>query len=128
MKRFAIRSIASAAVVATLALGTPVTAFAGNGAPTTTAMSFSSLHAYQISVHAYRSQLKAINLTFIAAVRVAESNFQSAFAAATRSADRITARAAMRLAIANATAARATALTALGKPPVKPHKFGASLH
>jgi hypothetical protein len=126
MKRFAIRSIASAAMVATLALGTPVVAFAGNNTTTTT--TFSSLHAYQTSEHAYRTQLKAINLAFIEAIAVAKSDYQSALATATSSADRITARAAMRLAIANATAARASALTALGKPPVKPHKFGSSFH
>ena len=128
MKRFVVRSIASAAMVATLALGTPVAAFAGNRASTTTTTTFSSLHAYQNAAHAYRSKLKAINLAFIAAVRVAESKYHSAFAADNRSADRITARAVMRLAIDSATAKRASALTALGKPPVKPHKFHASFH
>lgn len=127
MKSIALRSIVSAAMVATLALGAPVVAFAGpNATPTTT--SYSSLHAYQVAEHAYRAQLKAINHAFIEAILVAKSNFQSALAFATNSADRITARASMRLAIAEATSARARALTALGKPPVKPHRFGSSLH
>jgi hypothetical protein len=115
-------------MVAALALGTPVAAFAGSNDSTTTTATFPSLRTYQSSAHAYRTQLRAINLAFIEAIGVAKTDYQSALVSATSSSDRITARATMRLAIADATAARAAALTALGKPPLKPHKFGTSLH
>ena len=71
MKSIALRSIACAAMVATLALAAPVAAFAGSSAPTTT--TFPTLRAYQVAEHAYHAQLKAINVAFVQAIALAKS-------------------------------------------------------
>ena len=125
MKSIALRSVACAALVAALALGAPAAAFAGSNTPTTT---FQTLRAYQVAEHAYQAQLRAINVAFVQAVAVAKSNFEAALSVATSSSDRITARASMRFAIADATNTRANALTALGKAPVKPRRSNSSFH
>lgn len=121
MKSIATRSIATVAIMAILALATPLAAFAGNSTrPTGPTRAISALHVYQVAERHYRRELKGINHTFIAAIKRAKANYVLALSVATNSTQRITARAGYKLAIAEATVARANALGALGNPPVKP--------
>lgn len=124
MKRIVTRSVAAVAMLTTLGLGVPTAALASTTTTTTTTttLPLSPMKAYHVAQKAYLAQLRTINQTFVATVKTAKANFAAAIAVATNSAQRITARAALRLAIADATVARATALTALGKPPVNPEK------
>jgi len=124
MNRSAIRSVAALALVALLGLSAPVASFAGTTTTTstTTTTVISTMREYRVAEKNYLEQLKVINQTFEAAVKLAKANFNIAMATATNSSDRITARAALRLAIANATSQRATSLIQLGRPPVKPHR------
>lgn len=122
MKNFVARSIATVAVMATLSLGTPLAAFAGTTSPSTvSSQSASPQHNYQIAVRHYLYELKVINHTFIAAIKTARANYFLAVSAATNSTERISARASYKLAIVEATVARAKALVALGHHPIKPH-------
>ncbi len=126
MKGFAARSVAAMAIIATLALGTPLVSSADTTTTTTTAptttttVAITTLKQYRAAEKLYLAKLKVINATFVAAVDVAKSNYAATVAVATNSAQRISARSAMRLAIADATIARAGALIELGKAPVKP--------
>lgn len=122
MRRIATRSIATVAILATLALGTPLAAYAGaTTTPTGPTQALTPQHIYKVNQRHYLEQLKVINHTFVAAIKTAKSNFSRAMAASTNSTQRISARASYKFAIAEATVARANALVALGKPPVKPH-------
>jgi len=124
------RTIASVAIVVTLALGTPALALAAGTTTTTPTTTFvartpviKNLRQYRAAEKLYLAQLKVINLTFLAAVATAKSNLAIAIGAAPNSTVRISARATYRFAITEATIARSNALTLLGKPPVKPgHK------
>ena len=122
MNRGATRSVAALAMVALLGLSAPAASFAGTTSTTTstTTTVVSNMREYRSAEKNYLEQLKVINQTFEAAVKLAKSNFNAAMAVATNASDRITARAALRLAIANATSQRATSLIQLGKPPIKP--------
>ncbi len=131
MKGFAARPLAALAIVATLALGTPLVAYADSTTTTTTStttttVAITTMKQYRAAEKLYLAKLKVINATFIAAVDVAKANYAATIAVATNSAERISARSAMRLAIADATIARAGALIELGKPPVKPKFHKAS--
>lgn len=121
MKGFAARSVAAMAIMATLAVGTPLVSSADSStSTTTTTLVITTLKQYRAAEKLYLAKLKVINDTFVAAVDVAKANYAATISVATNSAERISARATMRLAIANATIARAGALIELGKAPVKP--------
>ena len=126
MKITSARSFALVVIATSLATALPMTAFAGT--PKTTLRSNSPkatvLHSrsYQLAAKAYNAKLKAIDASFVGAVKVAESTFNMAMATATSSSQRITARSALRVAIANATVARDAALERLGKAPTNPDK------
>jgi len=129
MKRFAQRTIASVAIVAACALGTPALAFAGTTTTTTTTTIvaktpvITTMKQYRAAEKLYLARLKVINLTFLAAVDTAKANLAASLNAAVNSSARVSARATYRFAITEATIARSNALTLLGKPPVKPgHK------
>ena len=127
MNRIATRSIATVAFMATLALSTPLAAYASTTTPPTgPTQALTPQHIYQVNQRHYLEQLKVINHTFVAAIKTAKSNFNLAMSASTNSTQRISARASYKLAIAQATVARANALVALGNPPVKPHSGGLS--
>lgn len=126
MKGFAVRSLAAMAIMATLALGTPLISSADTTtSTTTTTLAITTLKQYRAAEKLYLAKLKVINATFVAAVDVAKSNYAATISVATNSAERISARSALRLAIADATIARAGALIELGKAPVKPKLHGA---
>ena len=126
MKGFPARTAAALAIVVTIAIGTPVVSSADSTlattttTTTTTTLAITTMKQYRAAEKLYLAKLKVINDTFVAAVDVAKSNYAAAASVATNSAERISARSAMRLAIANATVARAGALIELGKAPVKP--------
>jgi len=131
MKSLAQRTIASVAIVVTLALGTPALALAGTTTPTSTTTTtivtktpvIKTMREYRAAEKLYLAKLKVVNLTFLAEVATAKLNLSTAIGAATNSSQRINARATYRFAITEATIARSNALTLLGKPPVKPdHK------
>lgn len=122
MNGFAARTLTAIAIMATLAIGTPLVSSADSTTPTTTTttLAITTLKQYRAAEKLYLAELKVINATFVAAVDVAKANYAATVSVATNSSERISARAAMRLAIANATIARAGALIELGKAPVKP--------
>jgi hypothetical protein len=128
MKSFAKHTIASLAIVATLALGTPALALASTTPTTTTTIVakttvITTLKQYRAALKLYRAELMVINLTFVGAIDSAKFNLSTALGGATNSTERISARATYRYAVSEATIARSNALTLLGKPPVKPgHK------
>jgi len=134
MTRFAKRTIASVAIVAALALGTPVVAVAGttnttNTTTTTTTLvtktpEIKTLKQWRAADKLYLARLKVINLTFLSAVATAKMTLSTSLSSAQNSSQRISARATYRFAITEATIARSNALTQLGPPPPKPgHKF-----
>ncbi len=133
MKGSAVRTFAAMAMMAALAIGTPLVSSATTttttttSSTTTTTLVITTLKQYRAAEKLYLARLKVINDTFIAAVDVAKANYAATISVATNSAERISARGAMRLAIANATIARAGALIELGKAPQKPkpHKTAA---
>ena len=121
MKGFAARSVAALALMAMIAVGTPLVSSADSStSTTTTTLAITTLKQYRAADKLYLAKLKVINATFVAAVDLAKSNYAATISVATNSAERISARSAMRLAIANATIARAGALVELGKAPIKP--------
>ena len=127
MNSLAQRTIASVAIVVTLALGTPAMALAVTTTSSTTTSTIvantpviKNLRQYRAAEKLYLAKLKVVNLTFLAAVAAAKANLASAIGAASNSTQRISARATYRFAITEATIARSNALTLLGKPPVKP--------
>ncbi len=109
---------ASAASGASVAGSTSSAPRHANGVTTTTTIG--PLKAYRQVLAAYVAARKAIAETFKNAVNAAKSAYVTALAAATTGAERSTARAAYSLAIAQAAAARSSALIALGNPPVRP--------
>jgi hypothetical protein len=126
MKGLAKRSIASVAIVAAIAFGTPLAALAGTTTTTTTtikAPAITTLKQYRAAEKLYLAKLKVINLTFLDAVAIAKMKLSNALSIATNSTQRISARATYRFAITEATIARSNSLTLLGKAPQKPgHK------
>jgi hypothetical protein len=130
MNGLAKRTVASVAIVVTLALGTQTLAVA---APTTTTSTttttivaksavIKTMKEWRAAEKLYLSQLKVINLTFLAAVATAKLNLSAATGASSTATERISARATYRYAITEATIARSNALTVLGKAPLKPGK------
>ncbi len=120
MRNVAIRLIAPVAISVVLALGSSLVAGASVTTTTSPAPAHSALHQYQVAKRHYFEELKVINYTFVAAIKTAKSNYALALATAKNSTERISARASFKLAIAEATVARANALVALGKLPAKP--------
>ncbi|HEY5262746.1 MAG TPA: hypothetical protein VIJ08_00595 [Acidimicrobiales bacterium] len=124
MTSIAKRTIATVAIVATLALGTPIAALAGTATTTTTIVAktpvITTLKQWRAADKLYLAKLKVINLTFLSAVATAKLNLSTSLGAATNSSERISARATYRFAITEATIARSNALTLLGKAPKKP--------
>ena len=124
MKSLAQRTIASVAVVVTLALGTPALALAGTTTTASTVVAktpvIKNMRQYRAAEKLYLAELKVVNVTFLAAVAIAKANLASAIGAASNSTQRISARATYRFAITEATIARSNALALLGGPPVKP--------
>lgn len=129
MTSIAKRTIATVAIVASLAFGAPVAALAGTTTPTTTStvvtrtLAVTTYREWRTADRLYRAKLKVINVTFLAAVATAKLNLSTSINASTNATQRISARATFRFAITEATVARSNALTLLGNPPVKPdHK------
>ena len=128
MTSIAKRTIATVAIVATLALGTPIAALAGTTPTTTTTIvaktpAITTLKEWRAADKLYLAKLKVINLTFLSSVAEAKLNLSTSLGVATNSTERISARATYRFAITEATIARSNALTLLGKAPEKPgHK------
>jgi hypothetical protein len=130
MNGLAKRTIASVAIVVTLAFGAPTLALATTTTtvPSTTttiltkAPVIKTMRQWRAADKLYLAQLKVINVTFLAAVATAKMDLSSALGDASTSTARISARATYRYAITEATIARSNALTILGKPPVKPGK------
>jgi hypothetical protein len=133
MKRFTTRGIAAMAVVAAMGLSIPTAAIADTTtttvapittttvAPTTTTTAApTAWQTWRVAQIAYVTQLKGINKAFRTAKAAARTTFASAINASTTAAQRATAHANFHLALAAAFNARATALTALGSPPVPP--------
>jgi maltose-binding protein MalE len=125
MKKFAARGVAALAIVASLALMAPMSAFASGTRPsvssTTTSTSSTTttlpVKPKHLDLAAYKQARNAINQAFKYAVTSAQAVFQAARNKATTAADRSTARAAYELALAQAAATRDAGLTSLGKPP-----------
>jgi hypothetical protein len=131
MNGLAKRTIASVAIVVTLAFGAPTLALAATTtttAPSTTTTIVAktpvirTMKQWRAADKLYLAQLKVINLTFLAAVATAKMDLSTSLGSATNATARISARATYRYAITEATIARSNALTILGKPPVKPGK------
>jgi hypothetical protein len=125
MKRFTTRGIATVAVVAAMGLSIPTAAIADTTtatvAPTTTTtVAPTAWQTWRVAHIAYVTQLKGINKAFKTAKAAARTTFAAAINASTTDAQRATAQANLHLAFAAAFSARATALTALGNPPVPP--------
>jgi hypothetical protein len=119
------RTIASVAIVAALAIGTPAVALADTSPTTTTTIVaktpvIKTMKQWRAADKIYRAKLKVINLEFLSAVASAKLNLSDSLATATNASARITARATYRFAITEATIARSNALTLLGNPPLKP--------
>jgi len=129
MTSIAKRTIATVAMVASLALGAPVAALAGTTSATTTTTIatkttvITTLKQWRAADKLYLARLKVINLSFLAAVATAKSKLSTSIDGATNSTEHISARATYRFAITEATIARSNALTVLGNAPTKPgHK------
>jgi len=120
MKSFVTRSVATAAILATLSFGVPAIATAGTTSTTTTTIVITTMKQYRAAERAYLAALKVINDTFILAVSTAKSTYAASLSTASSSSARISARSTYRSAIALATLARSNALSVLGKPPLKP--------
>ncbi len=120
VKRFVSRSVAAVAMFATLSVGIPALATAGTTSTATTTVVITTMRQYRAALKVYEAELNLINETFILAVSNAKATYAASLSGATSSSARISARSTYRSAIAAATLARATALTALGKAPVKP--------
>jgi phosphotransferase system HPr-like phosphotransfer protein len=121
MKGFVGRTVAAMSIMAMIAVGTPLVSSADSTASTTTTtLAITTLKQYRTAEKLYLAKLKVINATFVDAVDSAKANYAATLSVATNSAQRISARSTMRLAIANATIARAGALIELGKAPEKP--------
>jgi hypothetical protein len=135
MKKFNTRGVVALSLIAALGVGTPAVAFAADTTTTptttttvpvttTTVKTGHPWQQYRKAEQAYLKQLSVINRTFRQTVEVARHDYWLALKASkgsdNRSAARAAARAALTLSIANAMAARATALTNLGSPPNAP--------
>jgi hypothetical protein len=121
MKVIAARSIMALAIVGMLGVGAPAVASAkGTTTTTTTIKVVSPMRAYEKALGAYKFARASIGHSYQSAVQAAQSVYDASLAVARDSAERSTARATLRLAITEATAAREAALLALGKPPVRP--------
>ena len=115
MKKFSFRGIVAVGVVGLLAIATPVFASAGNAPSSSTTQK-----SYHKAIVAYRDSRYAIQLSFQSAVNAARSTYIAALASAVTSAERASAQQVLEAAIIQAAATRSAALTALGKPPLKP--------
>jgi hypothetical protein len=131
MKKSLTRGIAVVVIATNVGLVIPVAAFAQSQHKgsrvtsttlpgTTTTVKTTPLKTWRQQLAAYSSARQAINRTFQSAVESAQAAFQSAKTQATTAASRSTARAAFELALTQTAAARDSALTALGNPPLPP--------
>ncbi|HVB52482.1 MAG TPA: hypothetical protein VND89_12185 [Acidimicrobiales bacterium] len=125
MKKFTARSLLVLSIVATLGLTTPVLASAGSrgGAGTNSnknaGLSTKSNKTYRQQVAAYNASRRAIEEDFHLAISAARVTLYTALATAKSSAQRSAERQAMQAAIIHAAAMRSSALTSLGRRPVK---------
>jgi len=117
-----IRGVAAIVLAGVLTLGGSVAASATTASQRAAAKYALALKAWKVADQTYLAKRKAINVAYTIAVNLAQTNFTSAKAVATTSAERISARTNFRLAIAEATSTRSLALMTLGTAPVKPVK------
>lgn len=122
MKAVRIRAVATMVLVGALSLSGAVSASATTAGQRAMAKYELALKAWKVADQSYLAKRKAINIAYTIAVNLAQTNLTAANAAATTSAERITARTDFRLAIAEATSTRSLALMNLGSAPVKPIK------
>ena len=122
MKSLRIRVVATLVLSGALALSGSVAASASTASQRATARYAVALKTWKVADQTYLAKRKAINVAYTIAVNLAQTNFTSAKATATTSAERIAARTNFRLAIAEATSTRALALMTLGSAPIKPVK------
>jgi hypothetical protein len=114
MRKLTSRALAALGIVATLGLSTPVLASAGSTTPgSSTSKSGHETYA------TYLATRHAIQVAFRTAVNQARTNYQSALASATTSAQRSAARQVYEAGIIQAATTRSAALTALGPAPSK---------
>jgi hypothetical protein len=117
MKALATRSIAALAIVAALGVSGSVAAYADGGTTTTV---HGTMPARHLDRQAYLAAQAAIGRAFSSSITSAKDVYRSAMIEATTSAERNTARAALKLAIVQASAFRGVSLMELGRPPAKP--------
>jgi hypothetical protein len=117
MKALATRSIAALAIVATLGVSGPVAAYANRGTMTTV---HGTLPIRHLDRQAYLAAQAAIARAFSSSITSAKDVYRATMSNATTSAERNTARAALKLAIVQASAFRGASLLELGRPPAKP--------
>lgn len=126
MKKSLARSFASVGVCVGLLLVAPGAGAAGfrhsqRGTTVTSLKATLNPHkAYRQALATYIAERSAIAEAFKNAVNAAQASFVEALASSTTAAQRSTARAAYDLAIAQAAAARSSALISLGNPPSRP--------
>ena len=117
-----IRAVATIVMVGALSVGSALSASATTASQRAAARYAIALKNWKVADQSYLVKRKAINVAYTIAVNLAQTNFTAAKAAATTSAERITARTNYHLAIAEATSTRSLALMNLGAAPVKPVK------
>jgi hypothetical protein len=129
MKKSLSRTVASLSVCAALLFSASAASGAGFGRSNngtgshaaTTTTTIGPWKAYRQALATYEAARKTIADNFRYAVQSAKATYEAALASATTGAERSTARAAYSLAIAQAAAARSSALISLGNPPVRPN-------
>jgi len=104
----------------TIAASIPAVSYGAAKSGTTTTTINSSLKTYRIALRAYFEARVSIADAYKSAVQSAKSVCAAALSVATTTAERSAARAALQLAIVQATAVRQAALTQLGNPPTRP--------
>ncbi|HUZ41505.1 MAG TPA: hypothetical protein VMU68_08975 [Acidimicrobiales bacterium] len=122
MTNIAKRTIAGLAIVATLGVGTPALAYANTTSTTTSVTVITTMKKWRAADKIYRERLREINTVFLAAVNSAHASLALATGPSSTATERISARAAYRYAITEATINRSNALSLLGNPPVKPYR------
>ncbi|MGA7834216.1 MAG: hypothetical protein WCA31_03325 [Acidimicrobiales bacterium] len=122
MKKLVSRGLVSLGLVASLGLGTALTASAGSvgGIAPTSGPVASTLKAYRQELKAYNAERLAIEANFRASIALAKSTYEKALSSATTSAERSAAEQTREYAVIEAAATRSTALVQLGNPPSPP--------
>ena len=118
MKNRLLRSVSALVLAMTIAASIPAVSYGAAKSGTTTINS--SLKTYRIALRAYFEARVSIADAYKSAVQSAKSVCAAALSVATTTAERSAARAALQLAIVQATAVRQAALTQLGNPPTRP--------